>query len=71
LRVLGDLPARMSAVLTPGGFEDFFPEMAKGRFHIPQEMEKTAKSVPAAGALSPARRWVRQSKTSSQQEGQS
>ena len=41
-RVTGETPARMLTIMTPGGFEGFFPEMAKGRYRIPQDMEKIA-----------------------------
>ncbi len=37
-RVIGDKPSRHLVILTPGGFEAFFVEMAKGAFRIPQDM---------------------------------
>ena len=37
-RVLGNQPARMLTIMTPGGFEDFFTEMAEGGYRIPQDM---------------------------------
>ena len=42
-RVTDDGPSRHIVILTPGGFEGFFAEMAAGRFRIPQDM-------PAIGA---------------------
>lgn len=36
--VRGNLPARMLTVMTPGGFEGFFREMAAGAYRIPQDM---------------------------------
>ena len=41
-RVLGGQPSRHLLVLTPGGFEGFFAEMAQGNFRIPEDMEKVA-----------------------------
>lgn len=37
-KVLGDTPSRHLVILTPGGFEGFFVEMAKGQFRIPEDM---------------------------------
>lgn len=37
-RVIGDIPSRHLIVLTPGGFEGFFAEMAEGRFDVPDDM---------------------------------
>ena len=37
-RVVGDLPARHLTILTPGGFEGFFAEMAVGQYRIPEDM---------------------------------
>ncbi|MBO6724785.1 MAG: cupin domain-containing protein [Rhizobiaceae bacterium] len=37
-RVIGDIPSRHLIVLTPGGFEGFFSEMAEGRFDVPDDM---------------------------------
>jgi mannose-6-phosphate isomerase-like protein (cupin superfamily) len=41
-RVLGDLPARMLTIMTPGDFEGFFAEMAKHQLRIPEDMDKIA-----------------------------
>lgn len=38
-RVVSDVPARHLVILTPGGFEGFFDEMAAGQFRIPQDMQ--------------------------------
>ncbi len=37
-RVLSDTPSRHIVILTPGGFEGFFHEMASGGFRIPEDM---------------------------------
>lgn len=37
-RVVSDCPSRHVVVLTPGGFEGFFAEMAKHAYRIPQDM---------------------------------
>lgn len=39
-RVVSDVPARHLVILTPGGFEDFFAEMAEGQLCIPEDMAK-------------------------------
>jgi quercetin dioxygenase-like cupin family protein len=39
-RVVGSEPSRHLLVLTPGGFDGFFAEMARGRFRIPEDMEQ-------------------------------
>ena len=39
-RVVSDTPARHLVILTPGGFEGFFFEMAEGNFAIPEDMER-------------------------------
>jgi quercetin dioxygenase-like cupin family protein len=39
-RVVGDQPSRHLLILTPGGFEGFFVEMARGRYRIPDDMER-------------------------------
>ncbi len=39
-RVVSDIPARHLVILTPGGFEGFFYEMAEGQFRIPEDMAK-------------------------------
>lgn len=41
-RVVGDLPARMLTVMTPGGFESFFAEMARHHCRIPEDMDEIA-----------------------------
>lgn len=46
--VRGNSPARMLTVMTPGGFEGFFREMAAGKFRIPQDMDRI---VPIAAAF--------------------
>ena len=38
-RVTSDEPSRHLVILTPGGFEGFFREMAEGQYAIPQDME--------------------------------
>ena len=37
-RIIGDIPSRHLVILTPGGFEGFFAEMAEGQFRIPDDM---------------------------------
>ena len=37
-RIVGDVTCRHLVILTPGGFESFFAEMATGQFRIPQDM---------------------------------
>lgn len=37
-KVVGDQPSRHLVILTPGGFEGFFTEMAAGQFQIPADM---------------------------------
>ena len=37
-KVIGDAPSRHLVILTPGGFERFFSEMAEGQFRIPDDM---------------------------------
>ena len=39
-RVVGDEPSRHLIILTPGGFEGFFADMAAGQFGIPEDMEQ-------------------------------
>lgn len=41
-KVVGDEPCRHLVILTPGGFEGFFAEMAAGRFRIPADMPAIA-----------------------------
>lgn len=44
-RVIGDLPARHLVILTPGGFENFFAEMAAAQYKMPQDMPAIRKSA--------------------------
>lgn len=44
-RVVGDRPSRHLVILTPGGFEGFFSEMAHGRFRIPEDMPAIEESA--------------------------
>jgi len=37
-RIIGDAPARMLTIMTPGGFEQFFVEVASENLRIPQDM---------------------------------
>lgn len=37
-RVIGDEPGHHIIILTPGGFEGFFEDMAKGGYRIPEDM---------------------------------
>lgn len=39
-QVVGDEPSHHLIILTPGGFEGFFAEMAAGQFGIPNDMEQ-------------------------------
>lgn len=39
-KVIGDMPCRHLIILTPGGFEGFFREMADNDFAIPADMEQ-------------------------------
>jgi hypothetical protein len=39
------MPSRHLVILTPGGFEDFFADMAAGKFQIPQDMDRIAESA--------------------------
>ncbi len=41
-RVTDDAPGRHVVLLTPGGFEGFFAEMAAGGFRIPDDMAEIA-----------------------------
>lgn len=38
-RIVGDAPSRHLVILTPGGFEGFFAEMAEGQYRIPEDMQ--------------------------------
>ena len=42
-RVVSDVPSRHLVILTPGGFEGFFAEMAAGHLRIPQDMPEITK----------------------------
>jgi len=44
-RVVGDEPSRHLVILTPGGFEGFFEDMARGRYRIPEDMDAITKSA--------------------------
>lgn len=44
-RVVSDHPSRHLVILTPGGFEGFFAEMAQGRFRIPEDMQAINESA--------------------------
>ena len=44
-KVLGDRPCRHLVILTPGGFEGFFGDMARGQFRIPEDMGAIAESA--------------------------
>lgn len=39
-RVIGTEACRHLVILTPGGFESFFAEMAQGGFRIPEDMQQ-------------------------------
>lgn len=44
-RVIGDAPSRHLVILTPGGFEGFFADMAAGQFRIPEDMAAIEESA--------------------------
>lgn len=44
-QIIGDQPSRHLEILTPGGFENFFTEMAEGQFEIPADLA----AIEAAG----------------------
>jgi len=44
-RVIGDRPCRHLVILTPGGFEGFFADMAAGQFRIPEDMPAVLESA--------------------------
>lgn len=44
-RVVGDEPSRHLVILTPGGFEGFFADMAAGQFRIPDDMPAIEESA--------------------------
>jgi len=41
-RVVSDTPCRHLVILTPGGFEGFFSEMAANAYRIPEDMPAIA-----------------------------
>ncbi|WP_245867139.1 cupin domain-containing protein [Oceaniglobus roseus] len=44
-RVPADGPARTLVILTPGGFEGFFSDMARGQFRIPEDVAAIEESA--------------------------
>lgn len=44
-KVIGDEPCRHLVILTPGGFEGFFADMAARQFAIPDDMPEIEKSA--------------------------
>ena len=44
-QVVGDKPCRHLVILTPGGFEGFFADMAAGAYAIPTDMEAITESA--------------------------
>ncbi|WP_435259883.1 cupin domain-containing protein [Thioclava sp. FR2] len=44
-RVISDVPCRHLIILTPGGFEGFFADMAQGQFAIPADMPAVVESA--------------------------
>ncbi len=44
-KVTGDEPSRHLVILTPGGFEGFFADMAQGQFRIPEDMPAVEESA--------------------------
>lgn len=44
-KVIGEEPSRHLVILTPGGFEGFFAEMAEGQFQIPEDMPAIEQSA--------------------------
>ena len=44
-KVVGGEPSRHLVILTPGGFEGFFAEMATGQFRIPEDMPAIEESA--------------------------
>lgn len=44
-KVVGDEPSRHLVILTPGGFEGFFADMAAGQFRIPEDMPAIEESA--------------------------
>jgi oxalate decarboxylase/phosphoglucose isomerase-like protein (cupin superfamily) len=48
-RVLGERPGRLVAIMTPGGFEGFFLEVAERGLRIPEDMEAVAEAAARHG----------------------
>jgi mannose-6-phosphate isomerase-like protein (cupin superfamily) len=48
-RVLGERPGRLIAVMTPGGFEGFFLEVAERELRIPDHMDEVAETAGRYG----------------------
>ncbi|MFW8595031.1 cupin domain-containing protein [Cribrihabitans neustonicus] len=48
-KVVGTEPSRHLVILTPGGFEGFFAEMAAGQFRIPEDMAAIEESARRHG----------------------
>lgn len=44
-RAIGGTPCRQLVILTPGGFEGFFVDMARGQYRIPEDMEAIIESA--------------------------
>ena len=44
-KVLGEEPSRHLVILTPGGFEGFFADMARGQLRIPEDMPAIEESA--------------------------
>jgi len=44
-RIVGVKPSRHLIILTPGGFEGFFADMARGAFRIPEDMAQIEESA--------------------------
>ncbi len=44
-RIVSETPCRHLVIMTPGGFEGFFVEMAEGQFQIPEDMPAIAESA--------------------------
>ncbi|TYC65152.1 cupin domain-containing protein [Stappia sp. BW2] len=44
-RVVSDLPSRHLVILSPGGLETFFEEMAAGQYRIPEDMPAIEESA--------------------------
>jgi quercetin dioxygenase-like cupin family protein len=48
-RVTGSGASRHLIILTPGGFEEFFAEMAEGRLRIPEDMDQVVAAAARHG----------------------